>query len=300
MRIKKVSNTVPTQGNIIDGSSQSITDAYSANFVNTLLDRGNNYMTVRGTGDTTYNYSTAWNYQHIDINTVDNYNGNLLTFSNNHIVVGAGVSRIRISGLIGLWEMPNTAIEIHPRKNDASIKTIYYTKATTSGTENVPIPPIILNVSEGDKIDVAFTAGYTGSYTLLTRANVSYLTVEAIQLESQVYERHKPITGSNSNANYIKYEDGTLIQYGKVSITTSDSRSAGGLSYYSADSTVTLPYNFIDTNFVVNTNVNLANMNIFCQSYGIASANNQVRISFAATTNSESRYIDFICIGRWK
>lgn len=300
MRIKKVSNKVPTQGNIIDGNSQSITDAYSANFVNTLLDRGNNYITVRGNGDTTYNYSTAWNYQHIDINTVDKSNGDLLTFNNNHIVIGAGVSRIRISGLIGLWGCPNTAIEIHPRKNDNSIKTIYYTKATASGTENVPIPPIILDVSEGDKIDVAFTAGYTGSYTLLTRANVSYLTVEAIQLESQVYERHKPITGSNSSAKYIKYEDGTLIQYGKVSITTDTFRSAGGLSYYSGEDYVTLPYNFIDTNYITITDVKLANMNIFCQSYGVPTFEDSVRIIYTATNNSETRNIDFICIGRWK
>lgn len=169
--------------------------ANSANYVIQLLDRENNYMVVRGTDNTTYNMSSAWTYLHINMNTVDQFNGNLLTFSNNHIVIGAGVTRIRVSGLIGLWGMPNTSIEIHPRKNDSSFKTIYYTKASAAGTEAVPIPPIILDVNEGDTIDVSFTSGYTGSYKLLTRSDVSYLLVEVVGVESQIY--------GNSTNNFI-------------------------------------------------------------------------------------------------
>lgn len=106
--------------------------------------------------------------------------------------------------------------------------------------------------------------------------------------------------GSNTSAKYIKFEDGTLIQYGKVTLQSYDSRSSGGLTYWSNDDTVTLPYNFIDTNFIVTTNIHLANMNIFCQSYGVATNTDKVRISFIATQNEESRDIHFICIGRWK
>lgn len=106
--------------------------------------------------------------------------------------------------------------------------------------------------------------------------------------------------GSNSSAKYIKFSDGTLIQYGKVTLQTYDGRSSGGLTYWSKDDVVTLPANFKDTNFVITTNVSLANMNVFAQSYGIATDTDKVRISFVATADQESRIIDFICIGRWK
>lgn len=106
--------------------------------------------------------------------------------------------------------------------------------------------------------------------------------------------------GYNSSAKYTKYSDGTLIQYGKVTLQTYTGRSAGGLTYWSQSEEVTLPSNYADANFVVTTNVELANMNIFCQSYGIPNARDKVNIAFIATQDQESRIIDFICIGRWK
>lgn len=106
--------------------------------------------------------------------------------------------------------------------------------------------------------------------------------------------------GSNNSAKYIKFSDGTLIQYGKVTLQTSDSRSSGGVTYWSNDGIVTLPANFKDTNYVITTNVSLANMNIFAQSYGTATDTNKIRISFMATSDEQTRNIDFICIGRWQ
>ena len=190
MIIKKVSTTTPTQALVIDGNSVSKTDAYSANYVNQLLDRGSDFITVKGTDDTTYNMSSAWTYHHLNLNTVDKSKGYLLTFNNNHIVIGEGVSYVRISGLIGLWDFPNIALEIHPRKNDSSFETIYYTKQNNTSTECVVIPPMILPVQEGDTLDVAFTSGYTGNYKFLTRPAVSFFTVEVVYAASRAYNNN--------------------------------------------------------------------------------------------------------------
>ena len=133
------------------------------------------------------------------------------------------------------------------------------------------------------------------SYMTNARSRISTLETTTANLPGQIIQQ-----GANGSAKYTKYSDGTLIQYGKVTLKTYDPRSSGGLTYWSKDDTVTLPANFKDTNYVVTTNVEVANMNIFTNSYGIPSAKDKVRISYMATQDEESRIIDFICIGRWK
>lgn len=107
-------------------------------------------------------------------------------------------------------------------------------------------------------------------------------------------------SGTTNNVNYIKYIDGTLIQYGKVTLQSYTGRSSGGLTYWSQETTITLPVSFLNVNYSVTTNVNLANMNNFAQSYGAIEGVNQVKISFVSTVDKDNRNVDFICIGRWK
>lgn len=42
MRIKKVSQTVPTTAQVVDGYSNSTTDSYSCNYVNGIIESGSN------------------------------------------------------------------------------------------------------------------------------------------------------------------------------------------------------------------------------------------------------------------
>ena len=107
-------------------------------------------------------------------------------------------------------------------------------------------------------------------------------------------------SGTTNNVNYIKYIDGTLIQYGKVTLQSYTRRSSGGLTYWSQGTTITLPVSFLNVNYSVTTNVSSANMNNFAQSYGAIESVNRVKISFASTADEDNRDIDFICIGRWK
>lgn len=134
--------------------------------------------------------------------------------------------------------------------------------------------------------------------TPINKTNLNKIENELDNLDNNVSEMIE--SGNNANAKYIKYSDGTLIEYGKTTLQSYNGRRSGGLTYWSKDTTIDLPYDFIDTSFIVLTNVELANMNIFCQSYGNANTKNQVRISFISTVDADARAVDFMCIGRWK
>lgn len=107
-------------------------------------------------------------------------------------------------------------------------------------------------------------------------------------------------SGTTDGINYTKYSDGTLIQYGVVTIKATDSRSAGGLTYYSGRADITLPYNFKDTTFSCFSSVALANMNLFCNSYVSVNSSSEISVSFVCTTQNDERRVSFACIGKWK
>lgn len=104
----------------------------------------------------------------------------------------------------------------------------------------------------------------------------------------------------DSGTGYIKYNDGTLICYGGAAITPGESRSAGGLTYYSGSVTVQLPASFIDTNYTLTTTVEIANMNRFCNSYATISDSGNIILYLTNTQENEARKVDYIAIGRWK
>lgn len=107
-------------------------------------------------------------------------------------------------------------------------------------------------------------------------------------------------SGSNSNGYYMKYSDGTMIQYGGVGITVDTPRSQGGLTYYSGAAIIDFPQSFIDNNYQTFTNILMANMNYFAQSYAANISASQTTISFVSTGRDETRTIHWFAIGRWK
>lgn len=104
----------------------------------------------------------------------------------------------------------------------------------------------------------------------------------------------------DSGAGYIKYNDGTLICYGGATITPSEARSAGGLTYYSGSISVVLPASFVDTNFTLTTTVEIANMNRFCNSYAAITDNSNIIVYLTNTQQNETRKVDYIAIGKWQ
>lgn len=106
--------------------------------------------------------------------------------------------------------------------------------------------------------------------------------------------------GSNENGSYIKFATGVLIQFGVVNVTVYSNRSAGGITYYSGSANIDLPLSFINKNFILSSNIEMANMNYFANSYLGVLSSSQITVSFASTGQGESRNIHWIAIGKWK
>ena len=107
-------------------------------------------------------------------------------------------------------------------------------------------------------------------------------------------------SGVDNGIYYEKRSDGIGICFGSVAITADQSRSAGGLSYYSGDALVNLPITYLDTTQMFGySNVVIANMNNFCQSYVTIESTSQIKVLHTNTT-SEARAVQYMVIGKWK
>lgn len=106
-------------------------------------------------------------------------------------------------------------------------------------------------------------------------------------------------SGVDNGIYYEKRSDGIGICFGSVAITADQSRSAGGLSYYSGDALVDLPITYLDTTQMFGySNVLIANMNNFCQSYVTIESTSQIKVLHTNTT-SQARAVQYMVIGKW-
>lgn len=122
-------------------------------------------------------------------------------------------------------------------------------------------------------------------------------------------------SGLNSNGNYIKYDDGTLIQWGTIDKTvfnpTSELKTTvQNIDWYrSKDPTIPFPIEFIDTNYSVNTQFNNRTSGsrvLIVRTTRPEASRFQVQlISIEPFYNDGIAYsnldnIEWIAIGRWK
>ena len=106
-------------------------------------------------------------------------------------------------------------------------------------------------------------------------------------------------SGSNSNGNYIKFSDGTMICYGRQAMTFSSTISYGNI-YRGDAQTINLPATFIDTNYQrfisplapihdsysVDNDITTSTFKFFPVSY--------------TSQGEDTRYISYFAIGKWK
>lgn len=122
-------------------------------------------------------------------------------------------------------------------------------------------------------------------------------------------------SGSNTNGNYIKYNDGTLIQWNTIAKSNFQSTSAlstivQGINWYRSNNpSVSFPIFFIDTNYSVNVTVlegTSGSRFIIPETLGKTVSGFVVQLigvedftsSGAAYSNLTS--VSYIAIGRWK
>lgn len=110
-------------------------------------------------------------------------------------------------------------------------------------------------------------------------------------------------SGSNSNGEYIRFADGTMICRGIIKLTSSTQYTSGGLTYYCADTYINYPAEFIYTSskdIQMTSQTRHENMNYICNTYAVPQSKTQARISLQTTRNNYDRNIMWIAIGKWK
>lgn len=178
MRIKKTSQTTPIQAQVVNTQSNSTTDSYSCNYVNSLKPK---ILQIGLTQDTLMPNVSAWTHQKIPFDKIDYNTASDLTFSsiNNNIIIGDNVSHIRCTFSCSLGGQNNGNLaEIYTRikKNGSDAIMTLSIANSISGATNV-IANYILSVTKNDVIDFYVSNSNT------TRKNIftgSYATIEVI------------------------------------------------------------------------------------------------------------------------
>ena len=128
------------------------------------------------------------------------------------------------------------------------------------------------------------------SATNLNNLQDNVETINAIIVES----------GSNANGSYIKWSDGTMICYGRASMSFPINIEFGSV-FRSDIQSISLPYSFIDTNYVV-TLQGIAPVHA-CYAVDDDKSVNLFKfypVGFVSQASVSSRNIEYMCIGKWK
>lgn len=110
-------------------------------------------------------------------------------------------------------------------------------------------------------------------------------------------------SGSNDNGRWIKYSDGTLVQYGEVTETLNIATKSSITNWYYEDGhIINFPILFADINYFMDVNAALGGL-ITLNVYSITSQENS-KCKFNLSSNIEynnSNYkFRWFAIGRWK
>ena len=105
--------------------------------------------------------------------------------------------------------------------------------------------------------------------------------------------------GSNANGTYIKYADGTLVQYGIYSTTTSLSGSFNNSRF--AGATITYPISFLNTDNIILLTPEQNNMLLSTTVSTLSTSNTSIYL-WSQDSRNETKVIKihFMVIGRWK
>lgn len=110
-------------------------------------------------------------------------------------------------------------------------------------------------------------------------------------------------SGSNSNGSWVKFSDGTLIQYGLlVKNLTITNKSSSSDWYYDDGYVVKFPINFANINYVVDVKsavANLITMNVYSIT-DYATDLCKFNLSNKISITVENYSFRWLAIGRWK
>ena len=179
MRIRKTKGTAVLTGNVVDSLKEnSTTNAPSQRAVKEAVQ--NNIMTAfcksRFSLDVPAQYTTYV------LPLTDSIScGDKLTFENHRIKIGKGVSKVLVSGSIGLWNSPSTGefgLQIH--KNGNVRLNMAFSNHSGGEITGVNAVPVLAEVEEGDLISLSISSAGTGTHNFLTDDKAVSLTVQVV------------------------------------------------------------------------------------------------------------------------
>lgn len=172
MRIKKVSETTPVQAQIVDGYSTSTTDGYSANYIN----QKTNIITAYRSAD--YSITTSSVYEAIPFDENEVVGTKLTLNSSGGVVIGAGVTNVKISAKITLVGASLTAgnKNLVIRKSGTIVDRIW--ARIEANNSYMAMPNRVISVNEGDVITLAFYG--TQNDKISGTSPFSQMTVEVV------------------------------------------------------------------------------------------------------------------------
>lgn len=143
------------------------------------------------------------------------------------------------------------------------------------------------------------------AYTKTNWVNDSVPAINASNLnkiEQGIYDNAFE-SGSNSNGNYIKFNDGTLIQWGTVTKNIAVTTLSSSTNWYYGDGyVVNFPISFINNNYYANVNNDNAGLISLMVYSTTAKTTSSFEFNLSCNIEVTSRNYDFswIAIGRWK
>lgn len=159
---------------VVDGlNSTSTTDALSANQGRVLNEKIiPNYMTATISSS----YSSPSGLVTVPLDRVVESNGNKLTLSNNKIVIGSGVSYVRVNGAIFLNSPSNGYLWATILKNDTAVASVL---GPTQNDDfvSVAVPGQLIAVQEGDTISLRSDAA---AASIRSGRTNTWLSVEVV------------------------------------------------------------------------------------------------------------------------
>jgi hypothetical protein len=162
-------------------------------------------------------------------------------------------------------------------------------------------------------INIPYT-GFTGSITIIPDAEFTFGTSDNIG-GGQTYcaIANKPIvltydgtkwwpvasqdSGSNANGYYIRYSDGTMMQYAKISVSVTTTALG---PVYRAITPISLALSFINTSFSFSYCVDGNTISAWGGSYNTVTTSSVSPFIYAASAGTATVTIYWQAIGKWK
>lgn len=142
-----------------------------------------NYMSIStGTGNSNYNVNTAWERYKINLSETNMKQGSRLTHVDNSVLIGKGVSVIKVSGACLYRGFANTTVAGVRIKRDGGyplMKEFYCRPQNATTFLSHIIPSAVFEVEEGDLVEMYIRVAETGTAEVGGGLQ-TYLKVEVI------------------------------------------------------------------------------------------------------------------------